>query len=36
MRLKAKGEAEEARTCWKQALDVKPELAQGYFEAAAN
>ena len=34
--LKSQGQADEARTCWKQALDVKPELAQGYFEQAAN
>ena len=34
--LKAKGHQDEAKTCWKQALEVKPELAQGYFEQAAN
>ncbi|HYP14311.1 MAG TPA: tetratricopeptide repeat protein, partial [Bryobacteraceae bacterium] len=30
--LKAKGLVEEARACWKQALEYKPELAQGYFD----
>ena len=34
--LKAQGKPDEARSCWKQALDVKPELAQGYFEQAAG
>ena len=29
--LKTQGRAEEARTCWRQALEMKPELAQGYF-----
>jgi tetratricopeptide (TPR) repeat protein len=30
--LKAKGEVDEARSCWRQALEQKPELAAGYFE----
>jgi tetratricopeptide (TPR) repeat protein len=34
--LKAKGNHEEARACWKQALDFKPELAQGYFDQAIH
>jgi tetratricopeptide (TPR) repeat protein len=29
--LKSQGRPDEARDCWKQALDKKPELAQGYF-----
>jgi tetratricopeptide (TPR) repeat protein len=29
--LKTQGRAEEARFCWRQALEMKPELAQGYF-----
>jgi hypothetical protein len=30
--LKSQGKQDEARDCWKQALEQKPELAQGYFE----
>ena len=30
--LKAKGEVDEARNYWRQALEQKPELAVGYFE----
>ncbi len=29
--LKAQGRAEEAKSCWRQALEMKPELAEGYF-----
>jgi len=32
--LKAMGQEEEARTCWRKALEFKPELAHGYFEPA--
>ena len=31
--LKAKGSVEEARDYWRQALQQKPELAAGYFQA---
>ena len=34
--LKSKGEQDEARSCWKQALDFKPELATGYFDKVCN
>jgi len=30
--LKAQGKPDEARNCWRQALEQKPELATGYFE----
>jgi tetratricopeptide (TPR) repeat protein len=30
--LKAQGNIEDARNCWRQALEQKPELATGYFE----
>ena len=30
--LKQQGQQDEARQCWKQALEARPELAQGYFE----
>ena len=29
--LKALGQEEEARTCWQQAVEAKPELAEKYF-----
>jgi protein O-GlcNAc transferase len=32
--LKALGQDEEARACWRKALEAKPELAHGYFEPA--
>ncbi len=30
--LKSQGQPDEARLCWHQALEAKPELAKGYFE----
>ena len=30
--LKAQGRNEEAKSFWRQAINVKPELAKGYFE----
>jgi Flp pilus assembly protein TadD len=30
--LKSKGDNDQARTYWRQALEQKPELATGYFE----
>lgn len=30
--LKAQGREEEARTCWRQAVGERPDLAQGYFD----
>ena len=30
--LKSQGNLDEARNCWRQALEQKPELATGYFE----
>ena len=32
--LKALGNEDEAKSCWRQALQHKPELAHGYFEPA--
>ncbi len=32
--LKALGREDEAKSCWRQALTFKPELAHGYFEPA--
>jgi tetratricopeptide (TPR) repeat protein len=32
--LKALGNEDEAKSCWKKALARKPELAHGYFEPA--
>jgi tetratricopeptide (TPR) repeat protein len=29
--LKAQGRTEEAKSYWRQALEIKPELAEGYF-----
>jgi tetratricopeptide (TPR) repeat protein len=29
--LKALGQEDEARTCWRKALESKPELAASYF-----
>jgi tetratricopeptide (TPR) repeat protein len=34
--LKSQGAQDEARSCWKQALDFKPELATGYFDQAVQ
>jgi hypothetical protein len=31
--MKAKGSVDEARNYWRQALEQKPELAAGYFQA---
>ncbi len=33
--LESLGQKDEARTCWVQALEVKPELARGYFRRTA-
>jgi len=33
--LDALGKKEEARACWVQALEIKPELARGYFRRPA-
>jgi len=30
--LKAQGHEDEARKYWRQALEARPELAQGYFD----
>ena len=30
--LKAQGRNEEAKSYWRQAINVKPELAKGYFD----
>jgi tetratricopeptide (TPR) repeat protein len=34
--LKLQGEENEARSCWRKALEAKPELAKGYFDGAQN
>ena len=34
--LKALGQEDEAKSCWRKALEFKPELAHGYFEPATR
>jgi hypothetical protein len=34
--MKEKGQPDEARGYWKRALEVKPELGDGYYDRAAR
>ena len=33
---KSLGQEEEARVCWRKAVEAKPELAETYFEPASQ